>query len=261
MYLDDVIRFALDDVFYIFEYDRIEAYEFKIVRDAELDMDNDFSQDYVERMEEELQQRKGGRPMRLVYDAAIPPVMLRLLMGALRMSDQDPLVIGGGRYHNMKDLMKFPGKRPDLSWPRAEVAPHPVLDKDPHRPALDVIRKQDVLITYPYQSFDHVVRLMREAAIDPKVADDQDDDVPGGAEQPDRERAGERGAQRQAGAGERGVAGAVRRAAQHRDCGPARCRGGDGDLRRAADEGAQQAAADRAGGVRYAGLRRATSTR
>ena len=167
MYVDDVIRYCLNDVFYIFDYDRIEAFEFKISRDAELDMDNDFSEDYVRRMERELEQRKGGRPTRLVYDAAMPAGMLRMLMANLEISDEDTL-IGGGRYHNMKDLMAFPSRRSDLVFPKREPASHPVLAQL-RRPMVDAIREQDLLLTYPYQSFDHIIRMLREAAIDPKV--------------------------------------------------------------------------------------------
>lgn len=167
MYLDDVIRYELDEVFYIFDYEKIEAYEFKILRDAELDMDNDFSEDYVRRMREELESRKGGRPTRLVYDAAIPPVLLKLLTAQLRIGDDYPL-IGGARYHNMRDLIRFPNKRPDLSFERREEVPHPILDRS-RTPVRNVLRNQDIVVTYPYQSFDHVIRVMREAAIDPEV--------------------------------------------------------------------------------------------
>lgn len=167
MYVDDVIRRYLDDVFYLFDYDNIEAYEFKISRDAELDMDNDFSDDYVRRMEQELKQRKGGRPTRLVHDEAIPPVMLKILERELKLSEDDPR-IGGSRYHNMKDLMRFPHRRADLTYPELEPAPHPILDFD-KRPIVKTIEDRDVLVTYPYQSIDHVLRLLREAAIDPDV--------------------------------------------------------------------------------------------
>lgn len=167
MYTDDVIRHALNEVFYIFQYDRIEAYEFKISRDAELDVDNDFSESYVRRMERELQQRKGGRPTRLVYDATMPPPLLKLLLNKLQITEDDTLM-GGGRYHNMKDLMRFPVHRPDLAFEKMEVAKHPVLDRN-RTPLLETVRRGDVLVTYPYQSFDHVVRLLREAAIDPEV--------------------------------------------------------------------------------------------
>ena len=167
MYLDDVIRYSLNDVFYILKFESIAAWEFKISRDAELDIDNDFTESYVRKMEKVLQQRKGGRPTRLVYDADMAGDLLELLKKKLDISKDDTL-IAGGRYHNMKDLMKFPGKRPDLSFELLEPLPHPVLDRA-RRPMMDLIKEHDIIVTYPYQSFDNVIRLMREAAIDPKV--------------------------------------------------------------------------------------------
>lgn len=167
MYIDDVIRHSLDEVFYIFHYDKIEAFEFKISRDAELDIDNDFSEGYVRKMQKVLRQRKGGRPTRLVYDMDMPMGLFKLLRKELRINDDDT-VIPGGRYHNMRDLMHFPARRPDLSYPRMDVAKHPILD-DNRTPMMEIIRHRDLLLTYPYQSFDHVIRLLREAAIDPKV--------------------------------------------------------------------------------------------
>lgn len=167
MYLDDVIRLYLHEVFYIFEFDAIEAHEFKISRDAELDMDNDFSEDYIRRMEIELKQRKGGRPTRLVYDASMSPVMLKILIQELAMREDDPR-IGGGRYHNMKDLMMFPNRLEDTVFQKLEPADHFVLDTG-RRPMVETILAADVLVTYPYQSFDHVIRVLREAAIDPEV--------------------------------------------------------------------------------------------
>lgn len=167
MYLDDVIRYSLNELFYIFQYDRIDAYEFKISRDAELDMDNDFSEGYVRKMERVLRQRKGGRPTRLVYDAAIPPGLLEIFLKELKVGKNDTL-IAGGRYHNMKDLMRFPSRRADLVFEKQEPAGHPVLSDD-RTPILDILTKRDLLVTYPYQSFDHVVRVLREAAIDPQV--------------------------------------------------------------------------------------------
>ncbi|MBX3177348.1 MAG: polyphosphate kinase 1 [Candidatus Hydrogenedentes bacterium] len=167
MYVDDVIRLNLNELFYIFEYEEIGAYEFKVSRDAQLDIDNDFTEGYIRKMERVLKQRKGGRPTRLVYDAAMPQGFRRMLQKELNI-DEDDTLIPGGRYHNMKDLMQFPAKREDLMFPRLPALPHPVLDFDV-RPMMDTIRERDVLITYPYQSFGHVIRLLREAAIDPHV--------------------------------------------------------------------------------------------
>lgn len=167
MYIEDVIRYSLNEIFYIFQYQSIAAYEFKISRDAELDIDNDFSEGYVRKMEKVLRQRKGGRPTRFVYDSEMPAELLLLLKKELELGKSDP-AIGGGRYHNMKDLMRFPAKRPDLLFEVMEPHDHPVLDAE-RQPMLDIVHQRDLLLTYPYQSFDHVIRLLREAAIDPEV--------------------------------------------------------------------------------------------
>ncbi|GMV99418.1 MAG: polyphosphate kinase [Candidatus Hydrogenedentota bacterium] len=169
MYIDDVIRYCLNDIFYIFEYESIAAFEFKISRDAELDIDNDFSEGYVRKMEKVLQQRKGGRPTRFVYDSDMPSGLRELLLKELDITDDDT-VIPGGRYHNMKDLMRFPNHRPDLAFAKLDPIPHPVLDRD-RQPMIQTIQKKDLLVSYPWQSFDHVIRLLREAAIDPKVSE------------------------------------------------------------------------------------------
>ncbi len=167
MYVDDLIRHSLNDIFYIFNYDRIGAYEFKISRDAQLDIDNDFSEGHVRKMERVLKQRKGGRPTRLVHDATMPMGLLQLLRDRLKITKYDTL-IAGARYHNMKDLMQFPNRRTDVSFAGMEPAPHPVLDRG-RRPMMNLIQEQDILLTYPYQSFDNLIRLLREAAIDPEV--------------------------------------------------------------------------------------------
>lgn len=167
MYVDDVIRYSLHEIFYIFQYESIGAYEFKISRDAELDMDNDFSEGYVRKMEKVLQQRKGGRPTRFVYDREMPGELLNLLKKSLHLGKSDT-ALGGGRYHNMRDLMRFPARRQELMFEPMEPHDHPVLDGN-RRALLDIMDEHDVLLTYPYQSFDHVIRLIREAAIDPDV--------------------------------------------------------------------------------------------
>lgn len=167
MYIDDLIRHSLHEIFYIFPYDSISAYAFKISRDAELDIDNDFSESYVRKMEEKLKKRRSGRPTRFVYDAAMPDSLRKIVAKELRITNDDTL-LPGGRYHNMKDLIDFPSNRVDLVFPSVKPAPHPLLDRD-RRPMMDTIREHDVLVTYPYQAFDHLIRLLREAAIDPDV--------------------------------------------------------------------------------------------
>lgn len=167
MYVDDVIRFNLDFVFFIFQYDHIEAHTVKITRDAELSLDDDVSKSFMEKVQKGLKSRKEGDPVRFVYDREMSESALALLVRGLGITELDSL-IPGGRYHNKKDLMKFPNVGgPDLEHAKLPQIPHPALDMD--RSIIDVLRRQDVLLFTPYHSFSYVIRLLREAAIDPKV--------------------------------------------------------------------------------------------
>jgi len=168
LYVDDLIRYYLPEIFHILGAQALAAYEFKISRDAELDIDNDFSEGYVRKMERVLQQRKKGRPTRLAYDVAIPQDFLEFLKKGLQITKEDTLV-GGGRYHNMKDLMRFPVQMPSLVFEPLPPSPHPVLGEPGTKPMFDTVLEKDVLVTFPYQSFDHMIQLLREAAIDPEV--------------------------------------------------------------------------------------------
>jgi len=167
MMLEDVIRFGLDDVFKPFDFDTFAAYTIKFTRDAELDIDNDFSKSFYELMRESLEQRKRGLPVRFVYDKDIPEDLLKRLLKKLKISEDDSLR-GGGRYHNFRDFIGFPTLgNDDLVYPEMKPIAHPLL-KDTTN-ILKVIRQQDIMLHYPYQSFQYLVDLLREASIDPKV--------------------------------------------------------------------------------------------
>lgn len=165
--LDDVIRFNLASIFSIFDYDTFEAYTIKITRDAELDIDNDVSKSFIERLTESLKQRKKGRPVRFVYDQKMPGHVLKTICQQLKISGKDNIV-AGARYHNFKDFMAFP----NLGGPHLEYEPMPPL---PHRDLvgcksiLDAIKSKDVMLHFPYQSFHYIIDLLREASIDPRV--------------------------------------------------------------------------------------------
>jgi len=165
--LDDVIRFCLKDVFLSFDIDKAEAYTIKLTRDAELDIDNDLSKSIAEKIEKSLKQRKKGKPVRLVYDSSIPSDLLHFITKKIKMKKSINL-IAGGRYHNFRDFINFPkvGGR-ELQYGSLKHLPHPELAKEKN--LFKVIRKRDILLSYPYQSFNHIIDLLREASIDPKV--------------------------------------------------------------------------------------------
>lgn len=165
--IDDIIRLHLNDIFSIFEYDTIEAHTFKFTRDAELDMDDDFSVSMLEKMKKGIKQRKKGVAVRFIYDEEMPVDMLNYLLKAFNVKKGEN-VIPSGRYHNFKDFMNFPdfGRKDFRFDPKPAVA-HP--DFEGKRSLIKTILEKDVLLHYPYQRFDYIVDLLRESAIDPKV--------------------------------------------------------------------------------------------
>lgn len=165
--VDDVIRFCLNDVFPIFNYDHFEAYTIKVTRDAELDIDDDISKSFIEKMELSLKKRKIGIPVRLIYDREMPSDLLEFIMKKMKLEGEDKTV-AGGRYHNHKDFMNFPDVGKSRHYYQ-NLPPVPHKDLPHHQSILKKLRKKDVLLHYPYQSFSHFIDLLREAAIDPKV--------------------------------------------------------------------------------------------
>ena len=166
MYMDDVLRHNLDSIFHTVKYDSIEAHTVKITRDAELSLDDDVSKSFMEQIQRGLRRREGDL-VRFVYDKTIGDSTLKRLVEGLEVSALDTL-IPGGRYHNKKDLMRFPNMGiQELEYKRLPQVPHPSIDID--RSIFKAIKKQDIMLFTPYHDFGNVIRLLREAAIDEKV--------------------------------------------------------------------------------------------
>ena len=166
IFLDDIIRLCLDEIFFMFNHRRAAAYTFKVMRDAQLTLDDDISKSLMAKMEEGLESRMRGRPVRLVYDREMPQDLLDLIAAKLNLTG-DAALDAGGRYHLMRDLMKFPVVRPELEDSSPGPVRHPGIK--PFSSIIKLIAKKDVLLHYPYHSFNHFIDFLREAAIDPKV--------------------------------------------------------------------------------------------
>jgi polyphosphate kinase len=167
--LEDVIRYSLDDVFALFNFDIFESWIIKLTRDAELDMDNDISKSFLEVISKGLNSRKTGQPVRFVFDNAISRDLLELIVDKLNL-DEDNNLIPGGRYHNFKDFMNFPKiGGPELVYGKDIPLSHPLVKK--HKSIISVMAKKDFMLHVPYQDFNVFVRLLQEASIDPKVTE------------------------------------------------------------------------------------------
>ncbi len=161
LFLDDVVRRALPDLFPVYEVG--ESFAIKLTRDADLQLEDEFEGDLVENIREAIQRRDQGIPSRFLFDLRMPHGLLLRLQEEFGLEDED--LVGGGRYHNLSDLWTLP--RPDdpsLEYPPMPALPHPELHCVDS--LLDAIRERDRLLHFPYQEYEPVVRFFDEAAAD-----------------------------------------------------------------------------------------------
>lgn len=166
--LDNILRYCLDEIFKgFFDYDQLNAYAMKMTRDAEYDLTTEMESSMLELMSSSLKQRLNAEPVRFVYQRNMPDEMVELLRKKLGLSSDDS-VIAGGRYHNFKDFIKFPneGNKNLLNKPLPRLR-HRRFDN--FRNGFDAIREKDVLLYYPYYTFEHTIELLRQASFDPNV--------------------------------------------------------------------------------------------
>jgi polyphosphate kinase len=162
--LEDLVRFNLRNIFSYFGYDRYDSWIFKLTRDAEIDIDNDVSTTLIQKIEKGVKNRRKGKPVRFVYDREMDEGLLDFLVKRLNLKKSN--LIPGGRIHNFRHFMDFPDVFPRKGV-RKKPFMHPLLSKTAR--VTDTIQEQDIMLHFPYHSFNPVIDLLREAAIDPNV--------------------------------------------------------------------------------------------
>lgn len=166
MLLEDVIRFCLPQIFSFMGFDSYEGYVVKITRDAEFDVDMELDAGYTQKIKKGLKNRKKGKPVRFIYDKAIDASLLEFLTKKLHLTQKDA-IIPGGRIHNFRHFMDFPGSVFPQKNIRKKPITHPALKNTPR--VTEVVLKKDVMLHLPYHSFNPVISLLKEAAMDPDV--------------------------------------------------------------------------------------------
>jgi len=160
MMIDDVIRLMWGELFP--NDDLLGCYQIKIVRDSELDLDDVGSPDLMKSILEGLARRRKGATTRFLHDPSMPPRILEKFAQQLKLSREQ--MFPGARYHSFSDLMQIPSlvDRPDLMYkPMPPLGIHS-LDSTPS--LVDEMRKHDILLHHPYQSFSYVTRFIEEAS-------------------------------------------------------------------------------------------------
>ena len=164
--LEDVIRFCLPNIFSFFGYDKFSSHIIKVTRDAEIDIDNDVSGSLIQKIEKGLKNRKKGKPVRFVYDKEIEPALLTYLVKRLGLTHNENM-IPGGSIHNYKDFINFPESIFTQKNLRKKPFTHPLLKNI--NSVTSIVMEKDVMLHFPYHSYDSVIDFLREAAIDPDV--------------------------------------------------------------------------------------------
>ncbi len=163
-FLDDLIKMNLEALFpgYIID----SSYNIKLSRDADLEIEDEFTGDLAEKISRSLVKRKTGVPSRFLYDSHIPDAFLKVLKESFKLKRED--LVPGGRYHHFSDLFSFPNP----VSPKHEGKSLPSLvnkDLEKYTSMLEAMEVKDWMLHFPYHSYDPVIRFLNEAAIDPKV--------------------------------------------------------------------------------------------
>ncbi len=164
IYIDDVIRFYLNDIFP--QYQEARAFGIRILRDAELDIDGDIDDSLLKKVKNSLKKREQAEPTRLSYDPEIPGSLLQLLSRKVNLEPEDPKF--ARKYHDFTDFFNFPFQdRKHLRFAPMPPLPHPEFSRSSDY--FELIRQQDQLLFSPYQEFRYVIDWIRQAMADPQV--------------------------------------------------------------------------------------------
>ena len=163
--LEDIVKFNLPIIFSHFKFNKFDAHVFKITKDAEIDLDQEVGINFVEKISKGIKNRRKGKPVRFVYDKDMNAELLEFLIQKLHLSRKSS-IIPGGHIHNFKHFMDFPDvlvEKEERSKPFANPA---FRNKTQ---IAEVILKKDVMLHFPYHSYDPVIDMLREAAMDDNV--------------------------------------------------------------------------------------------
>ncbi len=163
--LEDVIRLFLDR---LFDNQEISAvYAFRVMRDADFDIDEDETADLLAEIEERLELRKRGQVIRLEIEHDAPKSVRQIFKLVLDLPDEQIFRIRGPiDLVFVREITKAVA-RPDLQYPPFSPQPSPGFLADPDPFAC--IRQGDILLHHPYESFQHTIDVIEKAAKDPQV--------------------------------------------------------------------------------------------
>lgn len=165
IFLEELIEKHIDMLF--LNYDVIAMHPFRIMRNAELDLDEEDAADLLEEIKKGLKNRRRGEAIRLDVEKGIDKRLLRILKKELELTGSDIFYVKGALdLRVLADIYKLDGFE-ELKNPVYKPAPVKKLSNG--EDIFTNIKRSDILLSHPYQSFDHVTEFVRSAAYDKDV--------------------------------------------------------------------------------------------
>lgn len=166
MYMEDIIKMNVGLMFPGYEVDC--SYCCKISRDADIMVDDEDSSEevMVEQLKKKVKMRKIGAVCRFVYDRNMPSDFLQYLSDAFELNTDE--LIPGDKHLFLEDLAKLPNPNPSLKQPE-RLQPMHLNCLNKKKSIMAYVGKQDLLLHYPYYSFEHFIHFLYEAVHDPSV--------------------------------------------------------------------------------------------
>ena len=164
IWIGDLIKSNLNLLFPGLEV--VEAYRFRITRDTDLEIQEDEADDLLQMIEENIKQRKFGSVVRLEVEKQMPEYMIDTLIENLEITRDDLHVIDGNL--GLSDLLLLY----DLQLPQLKDKPfHPAVSDmfEEEENVFSLIRRKDILLSHPYDSFSPVTEFIKQASLDPDV--------------------------------------------------------------------------------------------
>lgn len=159
VFIDDIIRAQIHHLFPDFQIGGM--YSFKVTRDADLNLQDEYEGDIAAKIESQLSKRDLGLATRFLYDPDLPAHLLEIISNKLKLQNANKM--SGGCYHNLKDFFKFPIQGVSLQYKIKPPLNSPLVKE--RDSIFSEIQHRDILVHTPYQSFDTVLRFFNEAAI------------------------------------------------------------------------------------------------
>ncbi len=148
-------------------YDVICAHPYRIMRNAELTIDEDDAEDLLKEIQKQLKKRQWGEVIRLEIEDKMDPALLKILKKEFDVKNEDIYKISGPL--DLTFLMKVSGFEGMEKYRQKPWIPQPVPGMNEEEDIFTQIRRGDILLYHPYETFDPVVHFVQQAAADPDV--------------------------------------------------------------------------------------------